>query len=44
VIRFDQAAVGIGAIGLARAAQRTPTVNHQSRCASAVYQARGETL
>ncbi len=29
-IRLDQAAVSIGAVGSARAAARTPTVNHQS--------------
>ena len=30
-IRFDASAISIGAIGSARAASRTPTVNHQSR-------------
>ena len=30
-IRFDASAISIGAIGSARAARRTPTVNHQSR-------------
>jgi len=30
-IRFDASAISIGAIGSARAAGRTPTVNHQSR-------------
>lgn len=30
-IRFDGSAISIGAIGSARAASRTPTVNHQSR-------------
>jgi hypothetical protein len=30
-VRFDAAAISIGAIGSARAAGRTPTVNHQSR-------------
>ncbi len=29
-IRFDRSAISIGAIGSARAAHRTPTVNHQS--------------
>jgi len=30
-IRFDASAISIGAIGSARAASRTPTINHQSR-------------
>ena len=30
-IRFDASAISIGAVGSARAARRTPTVNHQSR-------------
>jgi hypothetical protein len=30
-VRFDASAISIGAIGSARAASRTPTVNHQSR-------------
>jgi hypothetical protein len=30
-IRLDETAVSIGAVGSARAARRTPTVNHQSR-------------
>lgn len=30
-IRIDESAISIGAIGSARAARRTPTINHQSR-------------
>ena len=30
-IRFDASAISIGAIGSARAASRTPTINHQTR-------------
>jgi hypothetical protein len=29
-IRFDESAISIGAVGSARAARRTPTINHQS--------------